>query len=342
MPYIVLIQILILLNDSVNNKPEIIQLIEDEQSTGSDSDSESLVDLLKIINTQADPIACTSVDLPKFEKVLTDLINPVGPKAWIKERVLSSLEGYESEKLEPVEICTGLDISTWRFLREKSPNWLLPGVGQLKVDSVYAFESNPAFVDAFKLGINTQTLSELRWRNIPIVSQCTPLRMFWGLTNKEHTKRIDDINGIHSWDANTPLGDADHLSADSGKNLVLVFRTDIFRRYPNTLVSAIKAKRDESGKTDFSEEAEPGDNEERLWPIFQGNVTEDVNFFGFPLTPEEGRDYWLVIEESPPGYRFRSDLDIPIPIDGANFANSRFNTPTRVVIRGDRLILENA
>jgi hypothetical protein len=95
---------------------------------------------------------------------------------------------------------------------------------------------------------------------------------------------------------------------------------------------------DADGNPDFSEEAEPTGEEPRIWPVFQGNVSQDVTFFGFPLTPVEGRRCWLVVEEPPPGYRFRSDLATPVPADGANFASSRFNDPTRVLIKGGELI----
>ena len=40
-----------------------------------------------------------------------------------------------------------VDLPSWRFLRDVAPDWLLPGVAQLARDRVYAFESNPVFVD---------------------------------------------------------------------------------------------------------------------------------------------------------------------------------------------------
>lgn len=338
-PYVVLIQILVLLENPEDNRGEIIALINNDDN--SIDDNESLIELGTSIITSPDPIKCVPIELEKLEKSVKDLVDPTVNNPWIKSRVLSTIEGYESENLEPVEICTSVDLPTWRFLKENEPNWLLPGVGQLKNDSIYAFESNPTFVDAFKIGLNTQTLAELRWRNVPIISRCTPLRMFWGRTNIAHTERLDDITGIHSWDSNTSLGSADHIQSDSGKHLVLVMRTDIFRRYPNTLVSSIKAKLDINGEPDFSGSAEPTGDEDRLTPIFEGNVTEDVNFFGFPISPEETDKYWFVIEEAPPGYRFRSDLTTPIPLDGANFASAHFNDPTRVVIKGNVLVFED-
>ena len=42
-----------------------------------------------------------------------------------------------------------------------------------------ALESDPIFIDAYLAGLNTQLLGELRWRNIPVATGCTPIRRFW-------------------------------------------------------------------------------------------------------------------------------------------------------------------
>ena len=61
----------------------------------------------------------------------------------------------------------------------RSREWLLPGVGQLPDNCVIALQSDPIFIDAYLAGLNTQLLGELRWRNIPVATGCTPIRRFW-------------------------------------------------------------------------------------------------------------------------------------------------------------------
>ena len=76
---------------------------------------------------------------------------------------------------------SGLDRPAWADLgRVSSPEWLLPGVGELDPQRCdRAWQRNPAFIDAYLAGLNTQLLSELHWRNIPVASGCTPIRRFW-------------------------------------------------------------------------------------------------------------------------------------------------------------------
>jgi hypothetical protein len=252
--------------------------------------------------------------------------------------VLDTLDGIDD--VGPPEIEPGVDMPTWRLLRDQHPDWLLPGVGLLEKDGVYAFESNPTFVDAFLLGLNTQALGELRWRNLSIATGSTPLRMFWGrvdVSDHDDERRIDDIVGVGDW-TDTPLGDGGHRPPDAtGGNLVLVIRSELFRRYPETLVSAVPAHLDGDGQPDFDPDHAPDDTVARSWPIFQGTITDDVTFFGFDLAADDVRRHWIVLEEPPAGYRFRSDLSGPAA-DGADFARLRLNDPTRVLISGAQLL----
>lgn len=289
---------------------------------------------------------CTPVDIEALEESLSDAIDPTGDNPWIVDLVLDGIEGLPDPPLAPVEICTGVDLPSWRFLRDRHPDWLLPGVNGLASDGVSAFESNPSFVDAFLLGINSQLLAELHWRNIPIAAGCTPLKMFWGRINPVQgqpsgaLERANDIIDVGNWPAGSTLGDGSHHPDQQGSaNLVLVIRSDLFRRYPATLVSAVQANQDAAGDPLFDPGNEPAANAPRTWPIFQGSIGEDVTFFGFDLTPEQARGFWIVLDEPPTGYRFRNDQG-PNVNNGADFAAATLNIPTRVMISGAELIPE--
>jgi hypothetical protein len=237
-------------------------------------------------------------------------------------------------------------LPAWKFLRDHAPDWLLPGANALAEDSVVAVQTNPTFVDAFLLGLNTQTLGELRFRNIPIVSGCTPLRQFWARTNPATESYDDDIIGIRNWAANTPLGSVQHQTpAAANADLVLVFRSPIFRRYPHTLVYLTPAPLGAGGQPDWA--AEP-DFANRLPPSFQGSITPDLTFFGFDLDPALGKTRWVVLEEPPHGVRFFNAPPPGFPLarvtafnnatDGGTFAGAAFADPFRVLIRGQALI----
>ena len=138
------------------------------------------------------------------------------------------------------------------------------------------------------------------------------------------------------------------------KNLVVVFRSDLFRRYPRTIVSAVQAKPDAQGKPLFDKDHLPDDACLRQWPIFQGSIGQDVTFFGFPLTPQQAQEYWIVLEEPPSGYTFLNDdkdneqplrdrqdfLPQHVASDGGGYAKQRRTDPTRVLIKGGEPIPE--
>ena len=230
-------------------------------------------------------------------------------------------------------------------LRDHAPDWLLPGAADLGEDSVIALETNPAFVDAFLLGLNTQVLGELRFRNIPIASGCTPLRQFWARTNPATESYDDDIVGVHRWAAGSAIGDPTHQTpAAASADLVLVFRTPLFRRYPHTLVYLTPAPV-VGGAPDW--DADP-DVRDRLLPSFQGTITPDITFFGFDLDPALGAGHWVVLEEPAHGtlfYNTREDSPTPTRAaaiaaasDGGAFAAAAYADPIRVMLRGSSLI----
>src|SRR5262249_2844469 len=143
------------------------------------------------------------------------------------------------------EVAISLDYPTWMLLKQYDNNWLLPGVGQLEKNSVVAMETNPVFISAFMVGVNTQYINEMHWRNLPIDRYSTPLMMFWGAFNYESNQREPDIQPIVKWEADKPLGDLSHQwikpgDATGKRDVVIVFHTDLFRRYPSTVVYLTK------------------------------------------------------------------------------------------------------
>ncbi|AKF86651.1 hypothetical protein MFUL124B02_30905 [Myxococcus fulvus 124B02] len=329
--------LLLALLDAVDRKDDReVKRLREEFLRTEIGDGGDLLDLGKDLVTEAPERPCRPVDLDRLEEVLTAAIDPTVPEPLVVRRVLDGITGLSEPKLAPVEVCLGLDMPVWRFLRDHAPDWLLPGVGSLKEDDVVAVQSNPAFVDAFLLGLNAQILSELRWRNIPIAAGCTPLRMFWGQVDSATDSRKPDIVGVANWPAASSLGsDAHQPPPPVGTDLVVVFRSDLFRRYPRTLVYVTQAAL-VNGEPDWH--AEPDLASGRLLPTFQGSIGEDITFFRFDLDPQAARKWWVVLEEPPSGYTFRNDVGLGGAQDGADFADHTFNDPLRVLIRGEALI----
>jgi len=300
---------------------------------------------------EADPVPWRWVDPLPLHDGIDPAFSPEGDDAWIVERVLKTLVGVVG--LAPLEVCTGVDVATWRYLRDVAPDLLLPGFGELGDDAVCAVVSNPRFIESFLVGLNTQALGELRWRNLPIARGCMPLKRFWQRTIPDSYEGfVNDLKDPITWRGESPLGDISHRPPEAAtENLVLVFRTELFRRYPDALISALPAPLDDQGAPLFDDDTLPDPQAERVWPIFQGLIREDLVFFGFPFDPNGARRHYFVIEEPPQAYAFRcrtadigdplmDDNDIGKLTDGAAYAREALDRPTRVLIAGERLIPE--
>jgi hypothetical protein len=275
------------------------------------------------------------------------------PPAWV--RVASTIEGLDLKSLAPPEAPIGLDYPTWTLLNQHEREWLLPGIGALERDSIVALKTNPTFVDAFMVGINTQFISEMRWRNLPAPRVSTPLRMFWGHVDHGSGKREADIQPIDKWPSK-PLAapDADdvgalsHQAIKSGdptgkEDLIILFRTPLFRRYPSTLVYLVRPLAGDDVDTLLKAppkfDDSPGVRGQRRYfgPIFFGQMEPDLVFFAFDVTPDTLDQYWLVLDEPPAELRFRNDQGLDWPNGAAEFASKTIDHPTRVAISGEEL-----
>jgi hypothetical protein len=270
---------------------------------------------------------CRPVDIGRLSAAVAAAVDPTVDMPPAARRVLATLPGITS--LAPVELEPELDLPLWSFLSQKSPDWLLPGAGDLELHGVVGVSTNPPFVHALLAGANHQSAAELRWRNVPMKSRWSPLRRFW--------QRADgslDIAPIKGWPEASPLGSAPlRAPGVTGVEAVVVFRTPLFSRYPATVVYLLKAKPGwpTPGDDDVSV---PGS---RVDPTFTGTIGDDITFFGFPVPPEALSDHWVVLEEPPADYRFYAASQVGpdpgLPADtGANFAHQRFALPVRVFI----------
>lgn len=294
---------------------------------------------------------CHPAPLGELAGAVVEAIDPRGPNPPAKLRLRRRITGLDLTDLSPPEIPVGLDFPTWTLLRQRAKEWILPGIATLERHSVVAMQTNPTFIDAYLVGLNSQLQDELHWRNLPIDRTSTPLLMFWGHVNFETGQREAEIRPFRDWSAQSDLGDLGHQVLQPGditgkRDLVIVFRTDLFRRYPRTLVYLAKPVPDEdaalTATPDFSFDPAQKADRRFLGPIFQGAIATDVVFFAFDVDPDTLDQYWLVLDEPPSELRFRS-VDAAGNIlggaatAGADFAVATIDQPTRVGIDGTHL-----
>src|SRR5262245_30915004 len=185
-------------------------------------------------------------------------------------------------------------------LKDKSQDLLLPGLDKVDVDSVVGLKTNRAFVEAYMIGLNFEMGRELLWRGFPTDQQGTYFKNFWG--NDTGAAGAADIDDLRK-NLGRALGTAPpNAPADQ---FVLLLRSGLLRRYPNAIVYLTPAL---TGVTTNP----PPD----VFPMFNGAMDPDVNFFGFAITAAAAvgsatnPGYFVVIQEHPTEPRF--GLDAPV------------------------------
>lgn len=301
-----------------------------------------------------------SISTEGLSDVLVNALDPRLPGAPARVRLCSRLTGIDCSRLIPPEFPIGLDFPTWDLLRTYEKEWLLPGARSLEKDSISALQTNPAFIDAYMVGINTRFMSEMRWRDLAVERTCTPLRMFWGQVDYTTQKRRADIEPLLEWskDLDDDIGALSHQTIkpddptnDTGSRLVIAFRTSLFRRYPSTLVYLVRPpaglteiQLDDLLKATPKLDMPDGEADSEAWrqsrqyfgPIFAGAITPELTFFAFDVTPDTLEQFWLVLDEPPSELRFNRN-NPSNTAHAATFAGSMLDQPTRVAISGFEL-----
>ena len=290
------------------------------------------------LNRPPVPDDCRPIaDLRVVATSILDGVSPMGPRPPVVARVIGDFAGVRQPELAPPDVPFELDIPLWSFLRDAAPDWLLPGAGKVPPDRLLPLQTNPDFVDAMLVGANQRTLGELRWRNIPVTAGWTPLRRFWqriadgGGGPAVDVRPVLDIlappaPGASIWTDASELGAPAHQSSGAGPQLVILLHTELFRRYPATLVYLLP----NPGGTESWQQ----DVTALPWAPLKfgqtGALDPELVFFGFPLPPEAAASHWLVLEEPPPGFRFRVPTDAERGMTAAaDYASATLYPPVR-------------
>jgi len=175
----------------------------------------------------------------------------------------------------------------YTLLRAVAAEWLLPGAGDIPPESVLLVQSNPAFVEAFLVGLNHALARELVWRRYPLQPAGTMARNFWTGNG------LADVPALAGWEAGSDLGSH---ATDPGQ-LVLLVRGALLRRFPT---AAIYLSRTEADGT-----------ETHLPPTMTGTLGTDLAFYGFPITAQQALSadggWAVVLQEAVDHVRFGID-----------------------------------
>jgi hypothetical protein len=254
--------------------------------------------------------ALESVDLPELRTMLFAKMNP---RATIADAIRDRLEIADwvywkpEDPLEPIMAAPEFDTPMYEPLRDYGQTWIMPGIGTIPPDTVTLVKSNQAFIEAYMAGLNDEMGRELLYHEYPIDQRGTYFRQFWDPSGAmlpsgalPDPESLKDIQKFTKWKAGEGLG------ANSGRspslkpgNLVFLVKGELLRRYPETLVYAVKTVIKDGDRT-------LGD--EQKFPVFEGRLNPDILFFGFDLIesdvegsndPAEDQGWYFLLQERP-------------------------------------------
>jgi hypothetical protein len=217
------------------------------------------------------------------------------------------------ERLDPIVAGPEIEHPMYRPLSRLSLDYVLPGIEQLPSNGVTLMVENRRFIESYMAGLNHELTRELIWRRYPIYRSATVFRRFW--ESAARPESIPDIAPMHTW-----LGDlGTHRPSGGAPSLVLVIKGDLIRRYPGTIVYAVRVDRRTAGRYQYWSEAYPDapppmEPPTLIEPIFRAQVGTDVQFVGFPLTmrdvrgPARNGEYYFVLQENQDLPRFGLDV----------------------------------
>jgi hypothetical protein len=196
-------------------------------------------------------------------------------------------------------------------LRDISSELFLPNLELVPPNTISLLVTNPEFIEAYMTGLNHEFGRELLWREYPTDQRGSYFRQFWdvkgiiaddsNLTPEKRAELADtykDIVPIDTWTSASKLGTHRSPARPPGRQLVLLVRGELLKKYPNTIVYAQRAHifRDEHGTPDPTKDpvivevkTEADMHAEILFPMFRAEVEPDIRFFGFDLTPEAAK-----------------------------------------------------
>lgn len=234
--------------------------------------------------------------------VTSQILQRLNPDRTVTSRIsavlpLAGTDMQTSDPLEPILDAPSFPQPMYEALRELSQDLLFPGLEHVPQNTVALLKTNTKFVESFLVGLNAEMSRELLWRGYPTDQRGTYFRHFWD--SFADGNQPTDIDAIHTW---KPLQLGKNVG--TGEQIVLLLRGELLRRYPNSVIYAVKAERTEGGL-----DLLPGPEHERH-PLFRGTLKPDVTFLGFDLTEQEaiGHPGWFfVIQQQPTEPRFGMD-----------------------------------
>jgi hypothetical protein len=271
-----------------------------------------------LLDVPVDPAPAPGLELVNLKSTLMVRLDPV---ATVPKRTLAllsfsvRLQWNYLDLLEPIMAAPEFPQPMYAPLRDLSPDYVLPGVELVPPDSLGILLTNHRFIEGYMVGLNHEMARQLLWNDYPTDQRGSYFRQFWDVSAyvpqpsdptdpKVLKELLKDIPPINTWPVPTSLGSHPNRTDIVPNNVVLLVRGEIFKRYPNAIIYAGKAKL-------VGNQRVLDDTDER-YPIFRGTLPDDITFLGFNLseadakggTAQSPEGFFFVFQQQPTEPRF--------------------------------------
>lgn len=286
------------------------------------------------------PAVAPPLDVGGVAQALRKGISPYATVAERIARLIALPPAVKMPAYDPLEMIMAyprFDDPTYEYLKKISQEYVVPNLSKIANNTITLLEINWSFIESFLVGLNHEMGRELLWRRYPTDQRGSYFRLFWDAraipnaigTDGKVVEKSLDIHPIHGWrlgDELTKLGGNRPLARPDLRNIVLVIRGDLLRRYPNTQVYAAKAVLNPEKRQEFTSwNRRPEDDNETFvqHPVLFAKFDPDIYCYGFnleepetigKLAPEPTNLGWyFVLAERFGEPRFGLDSEAPKP-----------------------------
>lgn len=201
------------------------------------------------------------------------------------------------------------------YLKELNEKFILPAAEAMPNDTMAMVVNNPAFIEAFLCGMNTEMGKELLWREYPTDSRGSYFRKFWDTELKSDIREevqkdsFFDILPIHQWDKRENSDSNHHLGENHypGKEdlLIFVIKGELLKKYPETTIF-LGASELKNNKIKLNPKGD------KIYPELSAWLSDDIFMVGFAEklkflvgNPKENKaGYFLCFMNKPGETRF--------------------------------------
>jgi len=230
--------------------------------------------------------------------------------------------------------------AAYKFLVDRDKELLLPNLHLIQPNTFSLLRTNQKFIESYLVGLNFEMGRELLWREYPTDMRGSYFRQFWDVTGfvtpdstPTDAELLKDIAPIHKWKKDALLGKNNARDKEGdAEQLVFVIRGELLKKFPNTVIYAQKAFKDDKDKWFITKDLdETKFKKEVRFPIYQAELPPDIKLLGFDLTIDEAagittmtdfpgnkEGWFFIIAEVPGEPRFGMDIKFD-PADPEKF-----------------------